>query len=72
MKFVVYVQVYLYTPRSMANKSLEVQKMPRGSAIATVRPFFFKDSIQQHILKLLDFVLNKYQLICKLFPHQKV
>ena len=53
MKFVVYVQVYLYTPRSMANKSLEVQKMPRGSAIATVRPFFLKILFNSTFLNFL-------------------
>ena len=70
-KFVVYVQVYLYTPRRVANTNLEVQTKPPGGAIVTVRPFF-----KFQILFLAHFETSwlcteKYILICKLFPIKK-
>ena len=71
LKFVVYVQVYLYTPKSGANTNLEVQTKPPGGAIVTVRPFF-----KFQILFLAHFETSwlcteKYILICKLFPIKK-
>ena len=71
MKFVVYVQVYLYTPRSMANKSLEVQKMPRGSAIATVRPFFLKILFNSTFWNFLTLYWTSINYHISYFPSKK-
>lgn len=69
-KFVVYVQVYLYTP-SGEQKIWKFKLKPPGSAIVTVRPFF-----KFQILFLAHFETSwpcteKYILICKLFPIKK-